>query len=139
VELADAVLEAASAKNEFRYLYPLDATLRDKIETIAREIYGADGVAFSETADRDIERWETLGFGRLPICMAKTHLSLSHDPDVKGAPSGFTLPIREVRVSAGAGFVYPLCGDMQTMPGLPARPVFMDIDLDEAGEPLGLS
>jgi len=139
IELADAVLEAASAQNEFRCLYPLDVPLRAKIETIAREIYGAGAVAFSETADRDLERWEALGFGRLPICMAKTHLSLSHDPDVKGAPSGFTLPIREVRVSAGAGFVYPLCGDMQTMPGLPARPVFMDIDLNEAGEPLGLS
>ncbi len=138
-DLADAVLEAAEQPSAFRFLYPLDAPLRQKIETIAREVYGADGVAYADAAERDLERCERLGFAGLPVCMAKTHLSLSHDPDRKGVPSGFTLPVREVRVSAGAGFVYPLCGDMQTMPGLPARPAFMDIDLGEDGELVGIS
>jgi formyltetrahydrofolate synthetase len=139
LELADAVMDAATKPKTFRFLYPLDAPLRQKIETIAREIYGADGVDYSEAAQRDIERCERLGYGRLPVCMAKTHLSLSHDPSLKGVPTGFTLPIREVRVSAGAGFVYPLCGEMQTMPGLPVHPVFMDIDVDAQGEPRGIS
>jgi len=139
LDLADAVLEVASRPKSFRFLYPLEAPLRAKIEIIAREIYGASGVAFAAGALHDIERCERLGFGSLPVCMAKTHLSLSHDPDAKGAPSGFTLPVREVRVSAGAGFVYPLCGDMQTMPGLPVRPVFMDIDVDDEGEVVGIS
>jgi methylenetetrahydrofolate dehydrogenase (NADP+)/methenyltetrahydrofolate cyclohydrolase/formyltetrahydrofolate synthetase/formate--tetrahydrofolate ligase len=139
LELADAVMDAAKKPKTFRFLYPLDVPLRQKIETIAREIYGADGVDYSEAAQRDIERCEKLGYGRLPVCMAKTHLSLSHDPALKGVPTGFTLPIREVRVSAGAGFVYPLCGEMQTMPGLPAHPAFMDIDIDAEGEPKGIS
>ena len=139
LELADAVMDAATKPKTFRFLYPLDAPLRQKIETIAREVYGADGVDYSEAAQRDIERCEKLGYGRLPVCMAKTHLSLSHDPALKGAPTGFTLPVREVRVSAGAGFVYPLCGEMQTMPGLPVHPVFMDIDIDAQGEVRGIS
>jgi methylenetetrahydrofolate dehydrogenase (NADP+)/methenyltetrahydrofolate cyclohydrolase/formyltetrahydrofolate synthetase len=139
LELADAVIDAATKPKAFRFLYPLDISLRQKIETIACEIYGADGVEYSEAAQRDIERCERLGHGQLPVCMAKTHLSLSHDPSLKGVPTGFTLPIREVRVSAGAGFVYPLCGEMQTMPGLPAHPVFMDIDIDAEGEPRGIS
>jgi formyltetrahydrofolate synthetase len=139
LELADAVMDAATKPKAFRFLYPLDAPLRQKIETIAREVYGADGVDYSEAAQRDIERCEKLGYGRLPVCMAKTHLSLSHDPALKGAPTGFTLPVREVRVSAGAGFVYPLCGEMQTMPGLPVHPVFMDIDIDAQGEIRGIS
>jgi methylenetetrahydrofolate dehydrogenase (NADP+)/methenyltetrahydrofolate cyclohydrolase/formyltetrahydrofolate synthetase len=139
LELADAVIDAATKPKAFRFLYPLDVPLRQKIETLACEIYGADGVEYSEAAQRDIERCERLGYGRLPVCMAKTHLSLSHDPSLKGAPTGFTLPIREVRISAGAGFVYPLCGEMQTMPGLPAHPVFMDIDIDAQGEPRGIS
>ncbi len=139
LDLADAVTEAAAEPNAFRFLYPLDMPLREKIETIAREVYGAGGVSYSDVAERDLERCERLGFGRLPVCMAKTHLSLSHDPDQKGVPTGFTLPIREVRVSAGAGFVYPLCGDMQTMPGLPVRPAFMGIDLDAGGDLEGIS
>ena len=139
LDLADAVTEAAAEPNAFRFLYPLDMPLREKIETIAREVYGAGGVSYSDVAERDLERCERLGFGQLPVCMAKTHLSLSHDPDQKGVPTGFTLPIREVRVSAGAGFVYPLCGDMQTMPGLPVRPAFMGIDLDAGGDLEGIS
>jgi len=139
VELGEAVMEAASRPKAFRFLYPLEAPLRSKIETIARDVYGADGVSYSEDAERDLARWERLGFAGLPVCMAKTHLSLSHDPERKGVPTGFTLPVREVRLSAGAGFVYPLCGEMQTMPGLPARPVFMDIDVDDRGEIHGLS
>jgi methylenetetrahydrofolate dehydrogenase (NADP+)/methenyltetrahydrofolate cyclohydrolase/formyltetrahydrofolate synthetase/formate--tetrahydrofolate ligase len=139
LELADAVMDAATKPKAFRFLYPLDAPLRQKIEIIAGEIYGADGVEYSDAAERDIERCERLGYGQLPVCMAKTHLSLSHDPSLKGVPTGFTLPIREVRVSAGAGFVYPLCGEMQTMPGLSAHPLFMDIDIDAQGEPRGIS
>jgi formyltetrahydrofolate synthetase len=139
LDLADAVTEAAATRGAFRFLYPLEMPLREKVETIAREIYGARGVSYSDVALRDIERCERLGFAQLPVCMAKTHLSLSHDPELKGVPTGFTLPVREVRVSAGAGFVYPLCGDMQAMPGLPVRPVFMDIDLDAAGEIAGIS
>ena len=139
LELADAVLEAARSPKSFRFLYPLDAPLRGKIETLARTIYGARDVEYTAAAEEDLKRCDQLGFGRFPVCMAKTHLSLSHDPEAKGVPRGFTLPIREVRVSAGAGFVYPLCGDMQTMPGLPARPSFMDIDLDSDGNVIGIS
>jgi methylenetetrahydrofolate dehydrogenase (NADP+)/methenyltetrahydrofolate cyclohydrolase/formyltetrahydrofolate synthetase/formate--tetrahydrofolate ligase len=139
IDLADAVGDAWRAEKSPRFLYPLDLPLREKIETIAREIYGAGSVLYGEGAERDLERCERLGYGKLPVCMAKTHLSLSHDPSLKGAPQGFTLPVREIRVSAGAGFVYPLCGAMQTMPGLPARPVFMGIDLDPEGDVRGLS
>ncbi len=139
VDLADAVTEASHGEKHPRFLYPLEASLRDKIETIARDIYGAADVEYTDKAVKDLERCENLGYGSLPVCMAKTHLSLSHDPSLKGAPRGFTLPIREVRLSAGAGFVYPLCGAMQTMPGLPARPVFMDIDIDAQGDVSGIS
>merc|ERR1719232_1411682 len=104
--------------------------LEQKIETIAKEIYGADGISLSEGAKASLERYTAQGFGNLPICMAKTHLSLSHDPNLKGAPTGFTLPIREARASVGAGFVYPIVGSMSTMPGLPTRPSFYDIDID---------
>jgi len=137
-DLADAVIDASRTTSEARFLYPLDVPIRDKIETIAREVYGAGGVAYAEVAAAQIDRYERLGYGGLPICMAKTHLSLSHDPSRKGVPTGYTLPVREVRASIGAGFLYPLCGDMQTMPGLPARPAFMEIDLDERGEVIGL-
>ncbi len=139
LELAEATLEAAARPSAFRFLYPLEASLETKIETIAREIYGADGVVYSDVAVNDLARCERLGFAGLPVCMAKTHLSLSHDPERKGVPTGFHLPVREVRVSAGAGFVYPLCGEMQTMPGLPVRPVFMGIDLDARGDVVGIS
>ena len=137
-ELAEAVIAACEEPSDFKFLYPLDWSIEKKIETIATRIYKAAKVEFSPLAKRQIATYEKSGFGKLPICMAKTHLSLSHDPAVKGAPSGFALPIREVRASVGAGFIYPLCGEMRTMPGLPSVPAFMGIDLDENGEVVGL-
>jgi len=138
IELAEIVVEAANTPNEFRFLYPLDAPIKQKIETIATEIYGAAGVSYEPLAERQIRDYEANGFGNLPICMAKTHLSLSHDPKLKGAPEGFILPIREVRASVGAGFIYPICGDMRTMPGLPDHPAAEQIDIDEHGKIVGL-
>ncbi|NQT88451.1 formate--tetrahydrofolate ligase [bacterium] len=137
-ELAQAVVDAAEKPSEFRLLYPDDAPIREKIETIATRVYGAADVQFAPAAEKNIDKYTRLGYDRLPICMAKTHLSLSHDPLLKGAPSGFTLPVRDVRASVGAGFLYPLCGDMRTMPGLPARPAFMNVDLDADGRVQGL-
>lgn len=140
VELARAVVEAASGPSEFDFLYPLELSIKEKIETICREIYGADGVEYSSEAEKKIERFTRLGFANLPICMAKTHLSLSHDPRFKGVPSGFTVPIRDVRASVGAGFLYPLVGEMSTMPGLPTRPAYMEVDIDpKTGQVIGLS
>ncbi len=138
IELAEMVVSAAEASSEFRFLYDLDQPIKAKIETIAREIYGADGVSYESVAERQIRDYEANGFGQLPICMAKTHLSLSHDPTLKGAPTGFTLPIREVRASVGAGFIYPLCGDMRTMPGLPDHPAAEQVDIDADGNIVGL-
>lgn len=140
-DLARAVKKAcAEAKREdFKFLYPLDMPLKDKIKTIAREMYGADDVTFSPTAEEQLERYTKQGFGGLPICIAKTHLSLSSDPTAKGVPKGFVLPVREVRVSAGAGFIFPIIGTMMTIPGLPTRPALYDIDLDtETGKIRGL-
>jgi formate--tetrahydrofolate ligase len=139
VELAEAVAEAAEAPGAFRFLYPDEASLRDKIETIATKVYGADGVDYDLTASRQLDAYEQGGFGRLPVCIAKTHLSISSDPTLKGAPTGWRLPVREVRASVGAGFVYPICGDMRTMPGLPMHPAVHRIDIDEHGEVVGLS
>jgi len=139
VELGEAVVSACEQKPDFRFLYPLDMPIRKKIETIAQRIYGADGVDFLPQAEAKIALYERLGFDKLPICMAKTHLSLSHIPGLKGVPTGFRVPVRDIRASAGAGFLYPLLGDMRTMPGLPSRPVFYDVDLDlESGRVLGL-
>ncbi len=137
-ELAEAVAHVAEQPSDFDFLYPLDQPIKAKIETIAKEIYRADGVEYSPTAERQIADYENAGFGELPICMAKTHLSISHDPALKGAPSGFTVPVREVRASAGAGFIYPLLGEMRTMPGLGATPAFMNVDLDDEGNVVGL-
>jgi formyltetrahydrofolate synthetase len=137
-DLARAVVEACKRRSVFRFLYPLDWPIAEKIDAIATKVYGADGVSYSDLARAQIERYERAGFGGLPICMAKTHLSLSHDPELKGVPTGFTLPVREVRASAGAGFIYPLCGEMTTLPGLPTRPAFMKVDLDEKGNVVGL-
>jgi methylenetetrahydrofolate dehydrogenase (NADP+)/methenyltetrahydrofolate cyclohydrolase/formyltetrahydrofolate synthetase/formate--tetrahydrofolate ligase len=138
-ELAQAVVEACEKPSDFKFLYPLDWSIKEKIEKIATEIYGADGVTYEPTAERQIQSFEEAGFGELPICMAKTHLSLSHDPNLKGRPTGFTVPIREVRASVGAGFIYPLLGIMRTMPGLPSKPAFMDVDIDfETGKVVGL-
>lgn len=139
VELAEAVRRTAEAPTEFDYLYPLEASIREKIHTICTEVYGADGVEYSDLAEEQIKRYEDLGLSDLPICMAKTHLSLSHDPSLKGVPKDFVVPIREVRASAGAGFLYPLAGKMMTMPGLPTRPAYFDVDLDlESGRVVGL-
>ena len=139
VELADAVAEATEEPTEFRFLYPEEASLREKIETIATKVYGADGVAYDMKASQQLDSYENNGFGRLPVCMAKTHLSISSDPTLVGAPKGWTLPVREVRASVGAGFIYPLCGEMRTMPGLSATPAATRIDIDDNGEVVGLS
>ena len=138
VELAEMVVSAAQTPSTFRFLYDVNQPIRDKIETIATQIYGAAGVSYEPQAGRQIDNYEANGFGNLPICMAKTHLSLSHDPQLKGAPTGFELPVREVRASVGAGFIYPLCGDMRTMPGLSAHPAAEQVDIDENGEIVGL-
>lgn len=140
IELGKEVIKAAEKPAKFDFLYPLDWSIKKKIETIAVEVYGADGVDYLPDAEAKIEEYTRLGFDKLPICMAKTHLSLSHDPTLKGVPKGFRIPIRDLRASVGAGFIYPLLGTMSTMPGLPTRPVFMDIDIDpNTGKILGLS
>jgi formyltetrahydrofolate synthetase len=128
--LAQAVVDAAEKPSDFHFLYPLEMSIKDKIEKICTEIYGADGVDYLPEAEAKIELYNRLGFDNLPLCMAKTHLSLSHDPALKGVPKGFRVPIRDIRASVGAGFLYPLLGEMRTMPGLPTRPVFFDVDLD---------
>ncbi|HUZ38484.1 MAG TPA: formate--tetrahydrofolate ligase [Streptosporangiaceae bacterium] len=138
-ELAEAVAEAAAGPSQFRLLYPDSASLRDKIETVATQVYGADGVEYSPQAAAQLATYERAGFGNLPVCIAKTHLSISSNPALKGAPTGWTLPVREVRASAGAGFIYPICGDMRTMPGLNATPAATRIDLDPDGLIIGLS
>ncbi|MGH3442205.1 MAG: formate--tetrahydrofolate ligase [Nitriliruptorales bacterium] len=139
VELAEAVAEAAEEESRFRFLYPSEATLREKIETIATRVYGAAEVSYDLAASRQLDAYEESGFGDLPVCIAKTHLSISSDPSLKGAPTGWTMPVREVRASVGAGFVYPLCGDMRTMPGLPSVPAATRIDIDADGQVVGLS
>ena len=137
-ELAEAVAEVASRPNSFHHLYPAEASLREKIETLATKIYGADGVDYTPLAARQLDGCEKNGFGDLPVCIAKTQYSLSHDANLKGAPTGFRLPVREVRASVGAGFVYPICGDMRTMPGLASKPAAISIDIDENGDIVGL-
>jgi len=140
VDLAHAVVKAAEKPTHFNFLYPLDWPIKKKIETIAIEVYGADGVEYSPLAEQKISAYEKLGYGELPICMAKTHLSLSHDPSLKGEPKGFRIPVRDVMASVGAGFLYPLLGEITVMPGLPTRPAFMDVDIDtETGRITGLS
>src|SRR5438132_9484513 len=139
VELAEAVAEAADEPNSFHFLYPDDAPLKEKIETVAKRVYGAGGVEYDLHATRQIDSYERNGFGRLPVCIAKTHLSISSDPTLKGAPTGWILPVREVRASVGAGFIYPICGEMRTMPGLPTTPNATLVDIDEDGEIVGLS
>ena len=139
-ELAEAVVEAANDKNNnFQVLYPDNLTLKEKIETVAKKVYGAADVKYEAKANRQLKTYEENGFGNLPVCIAKTHLSISSDPTLKGAPKGWTLPVREVRASVGAGFIYPICGDMRTMPGLGSNPAAFIIDIDENGEVVGLS
>jgi formyltetrahydrofolate synthetase len=130
IDLAKAVVEAAERPSNFKFLYPLDISIKEKIEIICKEIYGAEGVDYSPEAEAKIKLYTNLGFDNLPLCMAKTHLSFSHDAAIKGAPTGFRVPIRDIRASVGAGFLYPLLGMMRTMPGLPTRPVFYDVDVD---------
>jgi len=138
-DLAEAVVKACEQESDFQFLYDVEDTIEDKIRAIATKVYGAGDVEISPAARTQIERYEQQGFGNLPICMAKTQYSLSHDPELKGRPTGFTLPVREVRASVGAGFLFPLLGEVMTMPGLPTRPAFYDIDLDiETEKPLGL-
>jgi len=138
-ELAHAVMKAADKPKQFRFLYELDASIMEKIETIATKMYGAEEIEYLPLAKRQIRFYEDHGFGNLPICMAKTHLSLSHDPKIKGRPTGFSIPIREVRAAIGAGFLYALLGDIMTMPGLPSVPGGTRIDIDENGKIIGLS
>jgi formate--tetrahydrofolate ligase len=138
-ELAEAVAAAAEEPTDFRFLYPDSAGLREKIEAVATRVYGAEGVEYDLAASRQIDRYEEAGYGNLPVCIAKTHLSISSDPKLKGAPTGWTLPVREVRASVGAGFIYPLCGDMRTMPGLSSSPAAERIDIDREGNIVGLS
>ncbi|MEN4011589.1 MAG: formate--tetrahydrofolate ligase [Bellilinea sp.] len=138
-DLAVAVVKAAEKPSNFNFLYPLDLPIKEKIEIIAREVYGADGVDYQPLAEERIADYTRLGFDKLPICMAKTHLSLSHDANLKGVPKGFRIPVRDIRASVGAGFLYPLLGTMSTMPGLPTRPAFYDVDVDlQTGKVLGL-
>jgi formyltetrahydrofolate synthetase len=138
LDLGRAIMTATRKPKQFQFLYPLDSSIKDKIDAIAR-FYGADGVDYAPEAEAKIDLYTRLGFDRLPICMAKTHLSFTADASVKGAPTGFRVPIRDLRASVGAGFLYPLVGSMRTMPGLPTRPVFFDVDLDlESGKVKGL-
>ena len=136
--LAEAVVEACEKPSDFKFLYPLDIPIKDKIETLATKVYGADGVEYSSEAESKVKLYTKLGYDKLPLNMAKTHLSLSHEPSWKGVPKGYNLAIRDIRASVGAGFLYPICGEMRTMPGLPSRPAFMDVDIDETGKTLGL-
>ena len=138
IELAKAVIQAAKRPGNFKFLYPLDMPIKEKIERIATHIYGAGQVVYEPLAEKQIKLFTDAGFGTLPVCMAKTHLSLSHDKNLKGRPQGFKMPIREVRASVGAGFLYALCGDIMTMPGLPSVPAGNFIDIDKHGKVVGL-
>ncbi|KAH6588872.1 hypothetical protein BASA50_010441 [Batrachochytrium salamandrivorans] len=141
VDLANAVIAACGSHNpdQFKFLYDLNLSIEDKISTIAREMYGASGIELSEAAKEKVERYTAQGFAGLPICMAKTHLSLSHNPKLKGVPTDFIVPVRDIRASVGAGFLYPILGEMQTMPGLSTRPCFYDVDVDpDTGRVYGL-
>jgi methylenetetrahydrofolate dehydrogenase (NADP+)/methenyltetrahydrofolate cyclohydrolase/formyltetrahydrofolate synthetase len=137
-ELAEAVVDAASQQSSFDYLYPLDAPISAKIETIATRVYGADGVHYLPAAEEKLTRFAREGLGGLPICMAKTHLSLSDDPTLLNAPTGFTLHVRDIRAYTGAGWLVPLCGDVMTMPGLGTTAAAFDVDIDEHGRTVGL-
>jgi len=134
------VVAACQKPSKFEFLYSLDLSIKEKIEIIVRKMYGGSGAEYSAEAEKKIERYDRQGFDKIPICMAKPHLGLSHDPNLKGAPTGFVVPVRDIRASVGAGFLYPLLGTMSTMPGLSTRPGYYDIDLDTAtGRIIGLS
>ncbi len=136
--LAEAVVKATEEPSDFHFLYESEQPIKEKIETLAREVYNADGVDYSSEAEQKIKLYTDLGYDKMPICMAKTHLSLSHEPGWKGVPSGYTFPITDIRASVGAGFIYPLAGEVRTMPGLPSSPNFLDIDIVD-GKIVGLS
>lgn len=139
LQLADEVLKAVEKPHEMKFLFPDDASIKDKIGTIATKVFGADGVDYAPQAEAKVKLYSDLGFSWMTVNMAKTHLSLSHDPNWKGVPKNYELPIRDIRASVGAGFFYPLCGAMSTMPGLPTRPAFVDVDVDlETGKIKGL-
>jgi len=139
LELAEKVIEAIKKPHEMKFLFPDDISIKEKIETIATKVYLADGVEYSSEANQKIKLYTDLGFSKMTINVAKTHLSLSHNPNWKGVPRGYKLPVRDIRASVGAGFFYPICGSMQTMPGLPSRPAFVDVDIDpETGRTKGL-
>ncbi len=137
-ELAEAVVAACEKPLDFKLLYPDDVSIKEKIEAIATRIYGAEGVDYDRVAERKIEAFTRWGLDKLPICMAKTHLSLSHDSSLKGRPTGFRVPVRDIRPSAGAGFLYPLLGTFSTMPGLPSKPAALNVDIDGDGRVVGL-
>ena len=139
VALAEVVRDAAAEGSEFKLLYPSDMSIEDKISTIATKVYGADDVEYDIKARRQVAQYERMGYGDLPICMAKTQYSFSHDASLIGAPTGWTLPVREVELVAGAGFILPLTGTINRMPGLGATPAAHSIDIDEDGEVVGLS
>jgi formate--tetrahydrofolate ligase len=139
LELAALVVEAAKEPTSFRYLYDLDLPLVDKIEKVAKEIYGADGIDLAPSVAKQLKRFEVLGYGAFPVVIAKTHLSISSDPTLRGAPTGWRMPVREVRAAVGAGYVYAICGEMRTMPGLPKHPAAERIDIDADGKIVGLS
>jgi formyltetrahydrofolate synthetase len=138
ISLAEAVAHACSKSSSFKFLYHDDLPIKEKIERIVTRIYGGDGVDYLPAAEQKIKLYTELGYARLPICMAKTHLSLSHDEKLKGRPRGFRVPIRDIRASVGAGFLYPLCGEMRTMPGLPSVPAGARVDIDDEGNVVGL-
>jgi formyltetrahydrofolate synthetase len=138
VEMADAVVKAANRSSSYQPLYELDESIETKIEKVATQIYGADGIKIEPAAAKKIKLYNKLGYNNLPVCLAKTHLSLSHDPNLKGRPSGFTVPVRDINLSAGAGFLYALLGQIVTMPGLPSVPAGENIDIDDDGNVLGL-
>jgi len=136
--LAEAVVATCEGPSNFKFLYDLNITVEEKILSISKNIYGADGIELSELAQRQVDIYTKQGYGGMPVCMAKTPYSLSHDPKLRGVPTGFTIPVREIRLSAGAGFLYPILGDMQTMSGLGTRPGFWEVDLDGEGRVIGL-
>jgi formate--tetrahydrofolate ligase len=137
-DLAHALVKAAEEPSSFRLLYPDEASLKEKIETLATKVYGADGVDYEPLAEQQLAKFEACGYGRLPICMAKTQYSLSHDPNLKGRPTGFRFKVRDARVAVGAGFVYPLAGEIMTMPGLGKVPGGARMDIDQDGNVVGM-
>ena len=137
-ELAEALVDAAEQPSDYAPIYPLDAPIADKVEAVCKRVYGADGVVFLPAAQEKIEQFTANGYDKLPICMAKSHLSLSHDPTLLNAPTGFTVTVRDIRAYTGSGWLVPLLGDMQTMPGYGVAPAAVNVDIDENGRTVGL-